>query len=111
MHHPARPPRRDLALATAALATVLCLGCATAGATAVVSVKLSRTEATPRDASVYVDEAYVAPLYVVIAHGGLLPVGEHRVSVVKEGYFPYDALVEANRRPITLRVDMERVPD
>jgi hypothetical protein len=96
--------------AAAALALAVA-GCATAGATGVVSVKMARTPQTPRDASVYVDEEYVAPLYVILAHGGLLPVGEHRITVTKTGYFPYDVLVTANRKPIRVEVAMDPVPD
>ncbi len=112
------PPRRRAPLAVRAL-TGLALAaalagapaCATAGATAVVAVRMARTQATPADASVYVDEEYVAPLYVIMAHGGLLPIGEHRITVTKDGYFPYDALVQADRKPIELEVKLEPIPD
>jgi len=111
---PRSPARGPAALATALLVAAalgVAPGCATAGATAVVSVRMARTQQTPADASVYVDEEYVAPLYVIMAHGGLLPVGEHRITVTKDGYFPYDALVRADRKPIELEVELEPIPD
>ena len=111
---PKLPARRRASLAASvvlAAALGVAPGCATAGATAVVSVRMARTQATPADASVYVDEEYVAPLYVIMAHGGLLPIGEHRITVTKDGYFPYDALVRADRKPIELEVELEPIPD
>jgi hypothetical protein len=78
---------------------------------AAVSMRVKRTNVTPKDASVYIDEEYVAPLYVVQSHGVRLPVGEHRVTVQKEGYFPYDRLVKANRQDIFLEVELAPVPD
>ena len=66
---------------------------------------------TPRDASVIIDEQYIGPLGYVAAHGVRLPVGEHRISVEKNGYFPFDELVRADRDDISLRVKLEPVPD
>ncbi len=87
-------------------------GCAAMNAgPAAVSMRMKRTEDTPKDASVYIDEEYVAPLYVVQSHGVRLPIGEHRITVQKEGYFPYDELVKANRKDIFLEVDLAAVPD
>jgi hypothetical protein len=40
-----------------------------------------------------------------------LPEGEHRISVTKAGYFPWDRLVNAGRDPIKLDVQLEPVPD
>ncbi|MBN2195027.1 MAG: hypothetical protein JW751_19580 [Polyangiaceae bacterium] len=95
----------------ASLLTLASVGCATYGARAAVSVKFAHTEATPQDANVYVDEEFIAPLYMVVAHGGMLPIGEHRITVSKEGFFPYDVLVKADRKPIEIEVAMEPVPD
>ena len=65
----------------------------------------------PRDASVIIDEEYVGPLWIVAARGVRLPVGEHRITVQKEGYFPWDKLVVADRQPIVLDVTLVAVPD
>lgn len=78
---------------------------------AVVPMKLQRTGTTPRDASVSVDEEYVGPLYLVAIQGLRLPVGKHRVSVTREGYFPWDRLVEADRQPIELAVELVPIPE
>jgi hypothetical protein len=78
---------------------------------AAVSMRVKRTASTPKDASVYIDEEYIAPLYVVQSHGVRLPIGEHRITVQKEGYFPYDELVKANRKDIFLDIELTPVPD
>jgi hypothetical protein len=93
-----------------ALALSLLTGCGPPPRGAVV-LRVERHQQTPRDASVIIDEQYVGPLSVVAARGVKLPVGEHRVSVEKSGYFPYDELVTADRDEIRLEVKLDRVPD
>jgi hypothetical protein len=100
--------RRGLFLVAAGL---LALGACQPSVTAAVSLKLQKSPRSPRDASVYIDEEYVGPLGYVAVRGVRLPVGEHRISVVKEGYFPWDRLVVADRQPITLAVELVPVPD
>jgi hypothetical protein len=94
-----------IAIALAALS-----GCA-GDIKAAVSLKVVRSAETPRDASVIIDEQYIGPLGFVAAHGVRLPVGEHRVSVEKNGYFPFDALVRSDRDDIVLPVKLDPVPD
>ena len=86
-------------------------GCATSSLRSAVTLEVNHTKATPRDASVYIDEQYIGPLYYVSAYGVRLPVGEHRVTVTKEGYFPWDRLVQADRKPLNLTVELVQVPD
>lgn len=64
-------------------------------------------------ASVTVDDQYLGALAYVAAHGVALPVGVHRVTVEKAGYFAWDRLVEAKvgGGPILLTVELLRVPD
>jgi hypothetical protein len=93
-----------------AIAVALLAGCASE-LKAAVSLKVVRSPDTPRDASVMIDEQYIGPLGVVAAHGVRLPVGEHRISVEKNGFFPFDRLVDADRQDILLRVKLEPVPD
>ncbi|HEY5959568.1 MAG TPA: PEGA domain-containing protein, partial [Polyangiaceae bacterium] len=88
-----------------------CLGGCTFGLRSAVTVHMARVKTTPRDASVYIDEEFIGPLYYVAAHGVRLPTGKHRVSITKDGYFPWDRLVEADRQPISLQVDLVRIPD
>jgi hypothetical protein len=78
---------------------------------AVVPMRIQRTPGTPRDADVIVDEEYVGPLYLIATQGLRLPVGKHRVTVTSEGYFPWDRLVEADRTPIQLSVNLVPVPE
>ncbi len=78
---------------------------------AAVSMSLSYAKPTPGDASVSIDEQYIGPLGYVSAHGVRLVEGEHRISVTKTGYFPWDRLVTSNREPIKLDVELEPIPD
>lgn len=85
-------------------------GC-TLSSRAVVPVRMQRLEGTPRDAEVSVDEEYVGPLYLIAAQGLRLPVGKHRITVTKDGFFPWDRLVDADRSTIQLPVKLVRVPE
>ena len=78
---------------------------------AAVSLSVARAADTPRDASVYIDEQFVGFLGVVAARGVRLPEGEHRISVEKVGYFPWDRLVVSDRKPISLSVALRKIPD
>ena len=78
---------------------------------AAVSLRVNRAPRTPRDAGVWIDEEFIGPLTYVAAYGVRLPVGQHRITVQKSGYFPWDRLVVADREPITLDVVLEPIPD
>jgi hypothetical protein len=78
---------------------------------AAVSLKMDLSRQSPGDASVFIDEEYVGPLGYVAARGVRLPVGEHRITVQRDGYFPWDRLVVADRQPIHLSVELEPIPD
>jgi hypothetical protein len=66
---------------------------------------------TPGSALVYVDEHYIGTLAAVAARGLRLPEGEHRISVEKVGYFPYDRVVESDLQPIHLEVALLKLPE
>jgi hypothetical protein len=38
-------------------------------------------------------------------------MGSHRISVEAEGYFPWDRIVEAKDKPVTLAVTLVAIPD
>lgn len=78
---------------------------------AAVRLSVERVASTPRDASVYIDEQFVGFLGVVAARGVRLPEGEHRITVEKVGFFPWDQLVVSDRQPIHLKVELRRIPD
>ena len=86
-------------------------GCGPSHGRPAVSMKMSVAAGSPGDATVTIDEEYVGPLSYVASHGVRLPVGEHRITVEKEGYFPWDKLVEADRQPIHLDIKLVPVPD
>jgi hypothetical protein len=85
--------------------------CQTGVGRAAVSLKLNRDKATPKDAGVWIDEEYLGPLTYVVIHGVRLPVGKHRITVQKAGYFPWDREVVADREAITLDIVLEPIPD
>jgi hypothetical protein len=76
-----------------------------------VSLRVVRAPKTPADASVVIDEEYIGPLGYVAARGVRLPLGEHRITIERDGYFPYDKLVVADAEPIRLDVALEPIPD
>lgn len=78
---------------------------------AAVSLHVVRANETPADASVTIDEEYIGPLGWVAARGVRLPVGEHRISIEKTGYFPADLLVVADRKPIKIEARLVPIPD
>lgn len=78
---------------------------------AAVSMSMAYAKGTPADASVSIDEQYIGPLGYVAAHGVRLPEGQHRISVTKTGFFPWDRLVTAGTQPVKLDVTLEPIPD
>lgn len=96
-------------LALAAASSLVLTGCPKSQG--YVGLRLYRTRETPRDAHVYIDERYIGPLGPVIRRGIRFPVGEHRITVKKEGYFPWDKLVEADRETIKIQVELVPIPD
>jgi hypothetical protein len=105
-----RPSLARIALCLCVLAPVLTASCQATQARA-VSLSFKRTQGTPWDAGVWIDEEFIGPLSYVAAHGVRLPEGKHRITVQKEGYFPWDRLVVATTQPIALDVTLEPVPD
>ena len=78
---------------------------------AAVSLGFQPPARAVRDATVTIDEEYIGPLGYVANHGVRLPVGEHRITVEKDGYFPFDTIVVADRQPIHLAVELVPIPD
>jgi len=105
-----RLSRWQSALGFSLLAATLSASC-TLGLRSAVTMKMHRGSHTPRDAGVYIDEQFIGPLYYVAAHGVRLPTGTHRISVTHDGYFPWDRLVESDRKPIQLEVELVPIPD
>jgi hypothetical protein len=86
-------------------------GCVSYGLRPAVSMKVEFAPDAPKSALVYIDEQYIGTLAYVAKRGVRLPEGEHRITVEKAGYFPYDALVVSDREPIHLRVSLQKIPD
>jgi hypothetical protein len=70
-----------------------------------------RMQGAPPDARVTIDDEYVGPLSVVMVRGVALPVGDHRITVEAEGYFPWDKIVEAKSELVRLDVRLVPLPD
>lgn len=107
---------RSAVISAAAAVLVLVMttglaGCTSIGLRSAVSMRMTRVNNAPRDASVYIDEEFIGPLYYVAAHGVRLPTGTHRISVLRDGYFPWDRVIEADRQPIALEVELVPIPD
>jgi hypothetical protein len=80
-------------------------------ALAAIALWLSGCAGTAPDATVIVDDQPVGPLRVVTKHGLALPPGRHRITVEKNGYFPYDAAIDATGEPIVLDVALTKIPE
>ncbi len=97
-----------------ALSVALCPALPACHATvgpAAVDLRIRASQRAAGEASVYIDEEYVGPLGYVAARGVRLPVGQHRITITMDGYFPWDRLVEADRQPIRLNVELVPIPD
>lgn len=86
-------------------------GCATMGVRSAVDLTVEVEDGTPGSALVYVDEQYIGTLRAVEVRGLRLPEGEHRISIEKTGYFPYDTIVVSDLKPIHLKVRLLRLPE
>ncbi len=93
------------------LACLALLGGCMPNLRAAVDMRIVPARNTPRDASVIIDEEYIGPLYWVAANNIRLPEGEHRITVERDGFFPWDHIVKADRDAIRLEVTLEPVPD
>ena len=102
--------RRLACLGSLLLAAAL-PSCAQNVGRAAVTLTMQGSPQTPYDAMVIIDEEYIGPLAYVAARGVRLPVGEHRITVQKDGFFPWDELVVADRQPIRLNVELVPIPD
>jgi hypothetical protein len=70
-----------------------------------------RVQGNVGDAQVTIDDQPIGALAYVAAHGVALPPGKHRVTVEKVGYFPWDAVLEADDEPIHLDIKLVPIPD
>lgn len=72
-----------------------------------------RVKGAVPDAAVTIDDTYIGPFSYVARKGVALPPGKHRITVEKEGYFPWDKLVEAHEGdpPVHLEVTLTKIPD
>ncbi len=86
-------------------------GCATMGVRSAVTMSVRYEDGTPQTALVYIDGQFIGRLGYVAKKGVRLPEGEHRISVEKNGYYPFDTIVVSNRKPISVNVKMIRLPD
>lgn len=97
---------RAVALAVALLGVAACVP----PKPATVSLRLHGNE---NDALVTINDQLLGPVSRVEKKGVALPVGKHRVTIEKVGFFPFDELVEvkAGDSPISLDVKLERIPE
>lgn len=85
--------------------------CATMGLRSAVDMSVTVQPGTPREALVYIDGKYVGSLAAVEARGVRIPEGEHRLTVEKVGYFPYDTVIVSDLEPIQLKIELLKLPD
>jgi hypothetical protein len=78
-----------------------------------ISLRIHPAPASPRDASVVIDDQTMGPLDFVAAHGVALPPGVHHMTVRASGYFPWDRELTASpgSPPVVVEVALSPVPD
>lgn len=97
--------------------TLLAMACvglvATACAPSRPATVSLRVTGNVRDAHVTIDDQYLGAFAYVAKKGVALPPGPHRITVEKNGYFPWDKVVVANEGdpPIKLDVILVEIPD
>jgi hypothetical protein len=69
-----------------------------------------RMSGGPADARVTIDDEIVGTLDIVVARGVALPLGQHRISVERPGFFPCDKLVNVKDGDPPVRVECKLVP-
>jgi len=64
-------------------------------------------------AKVRIDDRYLGSFARVKRRGVALPPGKHRISVERNGYFPWDGLIEVEEGdpPVHLEVELRKIPD
>ena len=105
-----RSPALRLAHAAAfalALASLSTVGC---GPEKPATVSFRMTS-NVKDALVTIDDQVIGSVSTVERHGVALKPGQHRLTVEKPGYFPYDELVDAKDVMIQIQVRLDPVPD
>ena len=65
------------------------------------------------NAAVTIDERPIGWLAYVAEKGVALPPGRHRIAVERQGYFPFDAMVDVKEGdpPLQLNVQLVPIPD
>jgi hypothetical protein len=91
----------------AALAAVLACSPGKEPETPTISLRMT---GSPPDARVTVDDQLVGTLDVVAVRGVAMPPGQHRVSVERQGYFPFDTLVDAKEGQGPVKIEAKLVP-
>lgn len=103
--------RRRLSLRTFVAASV-CLVLVACEPTRPKTVSL-RVSGNVRDAHVTIDDQYLGAFAYVAKKGVALPPGQHRITIEKNGYFPWDKVVVAKEGdpPMKLEVILVAIPD
>lgn len=98
-------------VAPALLAVSMASSCAFIPYTSAPQTVSLRVKGNVPDAQVTIDDIAIGNLGYVAAHGVALPPGKHRVTVERQGYFPWDAVLVADDEPIHIDVKLVPIPD
>lgn len=116
--HQARPGRRELkrfpgqALSLWVVLWVVCAGCGPAVSANAEARPLSGLNITcePGDALIYVDDRYLGSVKGLTRKPLVLPVGDHRIEIRREGFFAHFAevkVVKGVRQQLTIKLRRE----
>jgi hypothetical protein len=99
-----RAPRRAALLALA----LAVAGCQPRYGPTMTSIRM---KGGPPDATVLVDDQPIASLGQVIRRGMAVLPGRHRITVERDGYFPWDRAIDARGELIALEVTLIKIPE
>ena len=95
------------------LALASCAMCATGcphSTPPTTSLRVSAAQSAPKAARVTIDDEPVGSLDLVVKRGVALPPGKHHITIEADGFFPWDAEVDAGESGGVVTLDVKMVP-
>jgi hypothetical protein len=104
--------RQRFSRPTLVAAACVCLATAACEPTPPKTVSL-RVAGNVPDAHVTIDDQYLGAFAYVAKKGVALPPGQHRITIEKVGYFPWDRVVVAREGDPLIKLDvvLVEIPD
>jgi len=102
--------RRTLPVLLRALSTALVMTLASSLASCAAHKTFIHLKGGTPDALVTMNDRYLGPLER-LGKGIRVEEGTYRITVEKDGYFPFDALVQVSETPVDVPIELTRIPE